>query len=274
MKRYNYLIPYSPRPDLNPPGRYAIIEAKKALLDSLTIQVLNAEGEVEKFQAIVTALTEKLTKFEGFLADAGANRAHTLSNKNLVDQVVQDAKNLLNNSEIAFDEVVIADGVTKRVAINMREVINKLIFSAEVINKLANLVIRKKALNPLISDELVTLVGTAGKDANNAISLTLTALQATYFSQAVSGEAEAAAALEFTQAKDFVASLTSGKNSLQSLIHKAYVDAKNLFQSLQTAVADVIEELNHATAALNKAEVKLKSIQAKLAAENAAALAS
>ncbi len=76
--------------------------------------------------------------------------------------------------------MVIAKGQTVQVAENINSVINKLIYSAESINKLANLVVRKKAQNPLISDELVSMITTAGTDANNAVAVTLVALKSAF----------------------------------------------------------------------------------------------
>ncbi|HYG50811.1 MAG TPA: hypothetical protein VD905_07900 [Flavobacteriales bacterium] len=280
-------------------NRYGVTEKKKAELDALTLEVLNAQQDVAQYQAIVNSLTQKLTNFQALLATADANRASALANHNLADQLAQNALDLANNSGIAFNEIVIADQKAKKLATDIKKVMDELIYSAEVINKLANIVVRKKAQNPLISDELVSLVGTAGNDANNAVALALVALQSAFASQAANMESEAATALEYSQslalyelmtgkspliqtpllkpAKTKSASVTQSQNDtacLQALFKQAYETAKNVYQETLLAVKETTTQLNHAQIQLNKAQVNLTSVQSGLAAGNAAALAS
>jgi hypothetical protein len=267
-----------------PSKKYGITEKKRAELDLLTNQVIDAQYDVEQLQAVVNSLTEKSEKFQGFLAIADTNKAQALSNRNLLDQVVQNALSLKDNSQIAFNEMVLADSKTKEVAKEIKNLINKLIYSAEVINKLANLVIRKKALNPLISDDLVSRIGTAGTDANNAVALALVALQSTFAAQASNLESEAATALEYTQSIKLYQILTGtmpdGKksedydNCLAKLLYDAYNSAKISYEHAHQATRDTTIQLNKANANLTKAQIKLRSLQLGLAAGNAAALAS
>lgn len=260
--------------------RYGITERKKEEIDFLTNEVLDAQHDVEQLQAVVDSLTQKSQNFQAFLATADANRSTALNNKVLVDSVVQNALTLRNNSEIAFNEMVLADSKTQQLAVQTNNVINKLIYSAEVINKLANLIVRKKAVNPLISDELVSMIGTAGQDANNAVALMLVALQSVFTSQATSLESEATITLEYSEAKNLYAVLVgSGTNPdrqhcLQQLVYDAYNQAQLTYERAQLANNDTTQQLYNATADLNKAQVQLKSLQAGLAAANAAALAS
>jgi hypothetical protein len=277
---------------VKPTKRYGVTEKKKAELDGLALKVLDAQQEVDQFQAIVTSLTTKLNNFQGFLALDDSNRAHALSNKNLVDQLVQSFLDLQNNSDIAFNEMVLADMKTQALAKSITVVMNKLIYSAEVINRLANYVVRKKALNPLISDELVSMLSTAGSDANNAVALTLVALQSTFTAQASNMESQAATALEYVQSMD-VYQLMTGTDadgnpllnadgtyadaylgSLQQLLHQAYTSAKKKYDQTYAAVKETTAQLNAAQLNLNAAQVALKSLQSGLAAGNAAALAS
>ena len=174
----------------------------------LTNQVIDAQHQVEQMQAIVDSLTQKSTQFNTFLITAGNNKAQALSNRDTVIQIVQSAQDLMINSKIALSATAKSDNRTKDLAKAMKELIDKLIFSAEVINKLANLVIRKKALNPLISDDLVKMVGVAGTDANSAVALTLVALQAAFTGQASSLETEATSALEFIESVKLYKTLT------------------------------------------------------------------
>ncbi|MBK7970656.1 MAG: hypothetical protein IPK08_17950 [Bacteroidetes bacterium] len=45
----------------------------------------------------------------------------------------------------------------------LSDMVRQLVFAAEVVNKFSNAIVRKKALNPLISNELVELSATMGK---------------------------------------------------------------------------------------------------------------
>ena len=252
-------------------------------MDSLALQVLDAQQEVDQFQSIVTALTAKLTNFQGLLAIADTNRASALANKNLVDQLKQSFLDLQNNSKIAFTEMSLADATTQTLAKNISNVMDKLIYSAEVINKLATYVVRKKALNPLISDELVSMLGQAGTDANNAVALTLVALQSTFAAQASNSESQSATALEYLQAQDLYQLMTGStptstdankSTCLHYLLHQAYEAAKEYYKLIYNACKITTDELNAAQLSLNEAQVSLQSLQSGLAAGNAAAFAS
>lgn len=261
---------------------------KKAGLGLLANRIADAQYDIMQLQASVAALTEKSSKFQNLLAVAEGNKAKTLSNKLLMDGLLSNTADLKNNSEIAFNEIVRANARTKELAAGVKQLIDKLIYSAELIDKLFNMVIRKEALNPLISDELVSLIGRSSKDANNAVALTLVALQSTFTAQSANIESEAAASMEYFQAiqlYEIITGTVSGdkpaKNSeriqavsLSSMIDNAYAKAKEVYDDACIANQQIIEELNKMTAGLNKAQVKLESLQSGLAAANAASLAS
>jgi len=271
---------------------YGITEQKKTELDTLTIEVLDAQFEVEQCQAIVQSLNDKLAKFEGFLADADANRKFTLNNWNLLKQLLQSTIDLKKNSVLVLTEMGLAKNKTTSLSSEINIVVNKLIYTVEVINKLANEIVRKKAINPLISDDLISMLGTAGKDANNAVALTLVALKSSFAAQATSMEAHSASKLENSQAQEFYELLTTGDEkaagdeplhndakmltgtSLRDLIYQAYDNAKTSYEQAMAAYTIVTVQVNNAQAQLDKANIKLQSLQLGLTAGNAAALAS
>jgi hypothetical protein len=267
--------------------RYGITEKKKAELDSLKNQVINAQAIVQQQQVIVNSLNEKATKYQGYLAVADANRTHALSNKNLIDQIIQNAYDLTSNSQNAFAKMTVSSGDASLVAVNISELINQLIYAVEIINKLSNLVIRKKALNPLISDDLIARINTAGTDANNAVALTLIALKSTLAAEASILESEAAITLESKQASALYLSLTSERPastplslqpaasaSIRALLYAAYKNSQNAYDKANIANEETTRQLNYATTNLSKAQIRLQSLQSGLAAATAAALAS
>ncbi|WP_289659385.1 hypothetical protein [Flavobacterium panacagri] len=274
----------SPGPRLQ---KYGITEKKKAELDLLKNQVIDATAIVQQQQTIVNSLNEKATRYQGYLLVSENNRSHALSNKNLIDQVIQNAYDLAFNSRNAFVQTVSATQDTTRVTKNISDLISKLIYSVEIINKLSNLVIRKKALNPLISDDLISRINTAGTDANNAVALTLIALKSTLAAEASVLESEAAITLESKQATKLYLTLTNEKSldtplsvkpvsdtSIRALLYNAYKNAQIAYEKANNANDETGRQLSIATANLNKAQIKLQSLQASLAAATAAAYAS
>lgn len=268
---------------LLPDTQGGVTEQKKAELDALAILVLDAQHNVLQFQAIVDSLTEKSNNLQGNLAKDESVRTQTYNNKMLMDQMAQSAKDLKSNSKIAIDEMALASVKTKELAPYIKVLIDKLIYAAEILNKLSNIIIKKKAINPLISDDLITMLGTAGKDANDAVAATLVALQSTFAAQASNMETEMALGLEMDQANLFYEFLMSGNpaqetsdpnKSLYFYLNNAYTVAKAKYKITEKAFKVVTKQLNDAKTDLNKAQVKLKSLQSGLAAANAAALAS
>lgn len=248
------------------------IEQKKAELDALALEVVNVTQDVEQFQAIVDSLTEKAKRFQSFLITADSMRAVAMDNKSLVDQLAQNAFELQKNSGIAASGMYHADEMSRTLAKKMKAVTDKLIYSADIINKLALSVTRAKALNPLISDELVSMVEKVGIDANNAVALTLVALQSTFAAQASNLETHQSINLENTQSSGFYTMLTHGDKSIQNLLQEAYVAAKEDHENASAALEMTTRQLNDAQTQLDKAQATLQSLQAQLNEANGAAL--
>jgi hypothetical protein len=262
------------------PKRYGITEAKKAELDNLSILLADAQQNVDQYQVIVQSLSLKVQNFQSYLAAADANRTLAYNNKVLIDQMVQSAHDLEGSSILAFTESVDASAKIRALTSSINAIMGKLIYSADLVNKLSALVTRKKAMNPLISDDLVSWLVTAGKDANTAVSLTLVALKAVFAAMQSNMELEASLSLENQQAGKLTQWLTGtgieGKDfkSLKDLIYQANTDAMANYKQMERALKLTTSQLNAANSDLSKAQVKLKSLQAGYAAANAAALAS
>lgn len=257
--------------------RFGITEKKKAEIDALVIKVADAQYEVNQYQAIVTSLTGKVANFQGYLALADSTRTETLNNKNLAKQLVQNAQELQSDSKVAFAEMDAANAKTGSVSAGIKNVIDQLIFTAEMLNKLSVVVTRKKSLNPLISDELVSMIATAGADANSAVALTLVALKSTFVAEASNIESVGAIGLAYNQAQSLYTTLTTElvneEEPLKQLFDEAYTHAKANYKRLEDALAIATNQLSEATADVNAAQATLRSYQAGLAAANAAALA-
>jgi len=117
----------SPLSNLNSTKRYGITERKKTELDALTLKVSDAQHDVEQYQAIVTALTEKSNNFLAYLATADNDKTQAYNNKIFIDQTVQSALDLQNNSDIAFGEIVLANASKGSYTLNIINSIEMLI---------------------------------------------------------------------------------------------------------------------------------------------------
>ncbi|MEE1944501.1 hypothetical protein VRU48_05235 [Pedobacter sp. KR3-3] len=266
---------------LNATEKYGINERSKAELDALSNQVNDAEHDVEQLQAVVNSLNDKSIHFQGFLNNASSSKAQTLSNKTLLDQILQNALSLKENSKIALDEIAEADQKTIALSAEIKLVIDKLIYSATVIDKLRGMVLRAKSLIPYINDDVLQLLADAGTDANNAVGLALVALKSTLAAETANAEAEAASSLEYLQAVSLYEVLTidqkeketgTSQDCLKDLINAAYETAVITFDNASKASTETNHQLNKAKADLAKAQIKLKSLQLSLAAGTAAIL--
>lgn len=272
-------------PAENADRRYGVVERKKAEIDKLSNEVLNNQAEVDEEQAIVDSLTQKLNRLQSQLNDATNSKSIALTNNELGEQVVNHAIDLMNSSEMTYKQILKTQSTTYELSSNIEEVINKLIYSVEVINKFSALVTRKKANNPLISDELITVLATAGTDANNAVTLTMNALTSVFTSQGTIAESESSLALEYLQSVKLVEFIlgkevdySSGEilpqKGIKDLLQEAYDVSSAIYDSALEAYEDTLNQLDNAKDDLSEAQTRLTSSQAGLAAANAAALAS
>jgi len=119
------------------------------------------------------------------------------------------------------------------------------------------------------------MLSTAGKDADNAVALTLVALRTAFAALASAGEAEAAISLENDQSGALYQLLTAeNADALQKLLHSAYNQADTGTKILENALEIETKNLSTAQSDLNKAQIILQSLQSGLSAANAAGLAS
>lgn len=263
-------------------------EWKKAALDALNTEVLDAQADVLAAQAIVDALTEKAHTYAGILATADDNRSTAQANWTTIQALAQQAGALQDRSSETASAMDRCQQKADALAIALAQVMDRLIYSVEIVNKLAILLVRSKALNPLIPDELLALVTTAGKDANNAIALTLTALRSVFATEAACLEVCTALQLESYQAAQLVHRLglphpqqqakpgerPTDERGIYPMLHEVYQHAKTDYENAHDANNRTQEQLNGASVALRQAQVRLASLQAGYSAANAAANAS
>ena len=272
---------------------YGIADQKKAELDLLTAQVNQAQYAVAQQQVIVNSLSAKSNQFNSFLAQAEADQATALSNFNLVKDAMSSVRALEAGAKLAHRQTDAATDGASMVSAKMAELINKLIFSVEIIDKLAQLINKQKSINPLVPDNLITFLAKATTDANNAVALTLTALQSCYAAEATLLESQSAMKLGDDQTNELKVKMEQGWNSpkecttatacscgftdsndgIVSLLYRAYQTASANYQSALQDNNSVTKQLTYAQEQLAAATTMLNSYQSGLAAATAAAYA-
>jgi len=271
-----------------------IADSKKADIDSLTDQVENAQYDVEQLQAVVTSLTEKSNQFSGFLAEADANKTISLNNLNLAKDSLANLKNLVASATRAQTQTNTTVTSVSSVSAQLSVLINKLIFSVEVIDKLAQLINKQKAINPIIPDDLIKFLTKATTDANTAVATSLTALTSAYAAEATALESQSITNLELSQIQTlynkmivgldpsplalivksgFVFGLTDNSTGIVALLKQGYTDSVNDYERALNANNMVTQQLEFAQANLDSAIVRLNSLKSGLAAATAAAYA-
>lgn len=264
-----------------------IAAAMNADVEKITNQVNNAQYKVDELTAVVDSLTAKQSQFATLLSQADAKKLTALDHYNQVRMVATDIQELYKYSSTVKVQTA---GVQKSISNTtkvMSDLINKLIFSADVIEKLGELVNRQKAINQVIPDELVTILATATTDANNAVALTLTALQSIYASLATADQANSLSQLEKEQAADLTLMLTGTKPDanvtysdaaqngphLVTLLKSAYETSRSNYEAALQASDMATNQLNSAKEDLATATTILNSLKAGLEAAKAAAFA-
>ncbi|WP_139367110.1 hypothetical protein [Sediminibacterium ginsengisoli] len=247
---------------------YGISESKIALLNTLAQKVNKEQHNVEKKKVVVSSLSEKMQLTRSFLEAAEAGRTRAYANLNLVNELTQEIKNLEKSADEVYHEMETTTTKSLAFAHELKNTTGKLICAAELLNKMANLIIRKKALNPLISDELINLTGQAGNNANNAVASMLAAMKTAV--TAISGHQSSLTAATSVKAQIKSLQLTAGKNkndmSLQQLYQQAYNNANLACEQTAIAAGKATLELNAASIKLNKAQTGLTSFQAAFTA--------
>lgn len=272
---------------------YGVVIKKNADIKHLTEQVALAQNRVAEQQAIVDSLQAKSSFFTTQLALATTNKASTLVNYNLARDAVISVNGLASNLGMARKQIGQAVEGAADVSERMANLIGKLIFSVEIVTKVTQLINKQKALNPLLPDSLVAFMSKATSDANNAVALTLTALQSCYAAESTLLESGAVIDVTDRQAhalkermesgidplsatsgtRRSAADLTASDAGILLLLKQAYDNAVTAYNDALADSDNVAAQLSYAQTQSALASMKLGSVQAGLKAATAAAYA-
>ncbi|MES1181289.1 MAG: hypothetical protein ABUL44_00695 [Flavobacterium sp.] len=265
--------------------KYGITEKKAAELAALSIEVDQARHQVEQLQAIVSSQNERSASFKVMQSAAEADCNIALNNKGAAEKLVQNVFDLHNELQVWLEEMNLANAKTETLSEQVNVCINKLIYAATLFNKLANMIVRKKELNPLIPGELISLLNEVGKDADNAVALTMVAFKVSLAAQVVNLQSQFEFSFAYNLSSDLYNAICGNEylhNNASGLsgtllinaMDEVFENTKLLYEKSINASESINQQLVRSISALNNANTKLSSLQAGLAAGNAAAMAS
>lgn len=265
-----------------------IADRMNAARQSLVRLVTQSQFEVAQKQAIVTALQAKAAQFSQYLADADVDRQAALAKLDAGKDALRSADSLAVNMKTANAKCAAASGGATAVSADMATLVGKLILAVEFINKVGQLVNKQKSNNPLVPDKLVENMRSAGTAANQAVALTLSALQSCYVAEATLFESREVVSLGARQSRDLEARMRngwdpqSGKVSFPAgssaglvdgagvgvvaLLQQAHDDAQARYEAALASTDIVTRQLAHAQSQLDEAVIMLGSYQSGLAA--------
>ncbi|CAM4139443.1 hypothetical protein [Pseudoalteromonas byunsanensis] len=252
-----------------------VAQNKNADIQALTTQVTDAQYTVNELTNVVTSLTSKQVYFANLLTLASNKQASSLQHYNQSKALMADLRETNNYVKIVETQIGTESdtdslsGKLNETAEYMAGVIDKLIFSVDIIEKLLDFVNRRKAVNEVIPDDLITYLNNAVTESNNAVSLTLTALESCYASITPVQEIEEISGLESNQMQILLALSATLTQSLES----AYGTSATSYQNALNASNMANQQLEDAQAQLAEAQANLASLNAGLEAAKAAAFA-
>ncbi|WP_105170022.1 hypothetical protein [Pseudoalteromonas sp. T1lg23B] len=252
-----------------------VAQNKNADIQALTTQVTDAQYTVNELTNVVTSLTSKQAYFANLLTLASSKQASALQHFSQSKTLMADLKETSNYVKIVEKQIGTESntdslsGKLNETAQYMAGVVDKLIFSVDIIEKLLDFVNRRKAVNQVIPDDLITYLNNAVTESNNAVSLTLTALESCYASITPVQEIEEISELEVKQ----MVSLLALTATLTQALGDSYKTSETSYQNALVASNMANQQLEDAQAQLAEAQANLASLNAGLEAAKAAAFA-
>lgn len=251
---------------------------KSTRIEHLKRKVEDAKNEQAKAEATFNSFSSKSELFEQLHDQAQSTLDIMTDQENQASELVQKVNSLFNTATVAIGTANDTYLDTKKLLGSVQKVVDATLAAATDITLSAELIMKRKAANPLISSELVTEASQAAKDANKAVSLIINTLTATFNALATANQASNTAEIvqaEIIYLKDLVVLDNSPDNletslvTIQERVHTNFVNARNAEKEALVAADEAKQqmmksknELTRATADLANAEAALNAAQA------------
>lgn len=233
---------------------------------SLAQEIKDSNEDIRLLETTLDDLNNKLLWMQEAQLRARTYGSSILAYRNDVLQIIDSVNDLNNNIHIARLEINAANTKIKQLAKMVNPLLQKLLFAIDIINKLSNVVTRKKALNPLISDELLTLISSAGVKSNKAFESSLLCWQGAISILSASNESVANSKQAQLHTADYYR-LLAGDKKKQSGLSYLISSEQNASQQKEQ---QLIKELNLLQTQIEKTKQELSKAYAKYQAEEMA----
>uniref|UniRef100_UPI00404721A1 hypothetical protein n=1 Tax=Roseivirga sp. TaxID=1964215 RepID=UPI00404721A1 len=265
----------SPARTSKSPGNLEVQKAK--IINNLIKLVESAKLSCVKAEASYQFFVADAELQHSFLKSATDQLAAMTHQRSLIDHASQNVDSLTKVTAIASQTADHTYANVLKLLSLTEEVVNAVIDAASEIVLSAELIMKRKASNPLISSELVSDASQAAAEANHTVSLFIAVLTSTY--SALSATNQANKALEIVKAevghlktymfKSEILNDREKRMPISSLIIsyiKEAIDTQNAaqkaFDSANDSVNKAKDNLAFATTQLSTAEASLMAAEA------------
>lgn len=252
---------------------------KTTRIKHLQRMVEEAKNKLAKAEATFNSYASKSELFDQIHEDASNTLSVMTSQENLASDLVQKVNSLFQTATVAIGTANDTYLDTKKLLHSVQKVVEATLAAATDITLSAELIMKRKAANPLISSELVTEAAQASKDASKAVSLIINALTATFNALSTANQANNTAEIvqaEIIYLKDLVVMDTSLENvnntmiTIQEKANQNYMNARSAEKEALKAADEAKQQMMKSKNELNRATADLANAEAALNAAEAA----
>jgi hypothetical protein len=252
---------------------------KTTRIKHLERQVENAKDNLAKAEATYNSYQSKSELFDELLAQDSNTMSIMTDQENLAVDLSQKVNSLFDTATVAIGTANDTYADTQALLKSVQKVVDATLLAATDITLSAELIMKRKASNPLISSELVSEAAKAATDANKAVSLIINTLTSTFNALSTANQANNTSEIvqaEILYLKDLViqdTSLTDVDTSLVSIQETAKNNVDNsrsAQKEAQSAADEARQQMMKAKNGLNRATAELSNAEASLSAAQAA----
>lgn len=221
-----------------------LIDTKKSKvsnkqLHSFIQEVKNTKEEIDLLEVTVSDLSKKAVWMQHKQIKTRTYGNSILECRNNLLQLIETVNDLNNNENSIGLEVVAANTKINQLTKMVDELLKKLLFTIALVNKLSTAIIRKKALNPLISDDLLKSMSIITENSSLAADASLLALQHTFNSLLASNELVAITKQAQLHLSDYYRLLADDKKKQMSLSYLVNSEEKETQLQEQQLIKDL-----------------------------------
>ncbi|MES2653989.1 MAG: hypothetical protein V4620_00260 [Bacteroidota bacterium] len=241
----------------------------KALSKQLNSVIQENKTDIDLLETTLNDLNNKLVWTQNTQLRTRTYGSSILDYRNNLLKIIEAVNDLNNNEQIIRVEVSGANAQIKELTKIVDLLLKKLLFAIDVINKLSNTIMRKKAVNPLISDDLVRSMSIITENSSLVIDVSMLVLQHTVSTLSSSNELTSISKLTQLQLQVYYQLLTDEKKKQMSLSYLINREQNETQQQEQ----QLIKDLNLLQIQIEKTNEELSKARAKYQSNELAQLA-